>query len=72
MFAYTDMTTTNFTKMNNNFSQIEQDLTILGMFGLKDPIKPKILNSVRICQQANIKVIMVTGDNMHTANAIAK
>jgi len=72
MFAYTDMTTTNFTKMNKDFSQIEQDLTILSMFGLKDPIKPKITDSVRICQQAKIKVIMVTGDNMHTANAIAK
>jgi P-type E1-E2 ATPase len=36
-----------------------------------DPIKPNVVESISICKEAGIKVIMCTGDNLDTAKAIA-
>ncbi|KAJ4160183.1 hypothetical protein NW754_003308 [Fusarium falciforme] len=47
------------------------DLVLLGVFGLRDPLRPEIVDSVRQCQSAGVFVRMVTGDNFFTAKAIA-
>lgn len=51
---------------------LEQNLTALGIFGLQDPLRPGIFDSVLTCQKAGIKVIMCTGDNIDTAISISK
>lgn len=53
-------------------SKVEHGLTFLGMVGIRDPLRPEIVDSVERCKQAGITVRMLTGDNESTAIAIAK
>ncbi|ORX46293.1 PMCA-type calcium-translocating P-type ATPase [Hesseltinella vesiculosa] len=50
----------------------EKELTLLGVVGIEDPLRPGVKEAVRACQQAGVFVRMVTGDNMVTAKSIAK
>ena len=43
-----------------------------GYIGIRDPLREDIAKSVADCQQAGIRVRMVTGDNPRTAQAVAK
>lgn len=49
----------------------EDDLVLLAIIGLKDPCRPSVKEAVELCQNAGVKVRMVTGDNLQTARAIA-
>jgi Ca2+-transporting ATPase len=49
----------------------EADLTFIGLIGLIDPLKEGVKDAIARCQQAGIKVIMITGDHVQTATAIA-
>ncbi|XP_058000286.1 calcium-transporting ATPase 8, plasma membrane-type [Hevea brasiliensis] len=49
----------------------EDDLILLAIIGLKDPCRPGVKEVVQLCQNAGVKVRMVTGDNLQTAKAIA-
>ncbi|CAI5499993.1 unnamed protein product [Closterium sp. Naga37s-1] len=46
-------------------------LTLISIVGIKDPCRPGVPDAVARCQSAGVKVRMVTGDNVHTARAIA-
>ena len=46
--------------------------TLLGVFMLRDPIRPKAKETVNQMQNSKIDVLMVTGDNIHTADSVAK
>jgi magnesium-transporting ATPase (P-type) len=50
----------------------ENDLIIIAMVGIKDPLRDEIPSAVAICKSAGVTVRMVTGDNKETAIAIAK
>ncbi|KAF9112240.1 P-type ATPase [Mortierella sp. AM989] len=50
----------------------ESDLVFLGLIGLIDPARAGVQESVRICKEAGITVIMITGDHIKTASAIAR
>jgi calcium-translocating P-type ATPase len=50
---------------------LEEDLVFAGLAGLEDPPRPEVPNALRKCQEAGIRVIMVTGDHPRTATAIA-
>ncbi len=50
----------------------ESGLTWDGFVGIRDPLRDNIAESVATCQQAGIRVRMVTGDNPETAEAIAR
>jgi len=47
-------------------------LTLFGVFGLKDPLRPGVKEAVKTMHKAGITVRMVTGDSKDTATAIAK
>ena len=56
----------------NNFEVIEQNLTLFGICGIKDPARPEVRESIEKCKEAGIRVFMITGDNQTTAEAIAR
>uniref|UniRef100_A0A6N2KW23 Calcium-transporting ATPase n=1 Tax=Salix viminalis TaxID=40686 RepID=A0A6N2KW23_SALVM len=49
----------------------ESGLALLGLVGLKDPCRPGVRTAVESCKSAGVNVKMITGDNVHTARAIA-
>ncbi|HEY4389323.1 MAG TPA: HAD-IC family P-type ATPase [Ktedonobacteraceae bacterium] len=46
------------------------ELTALGFLGISDPLRPTVRNAVRLCREAGVRVIMITGDHPETARAI--
>jgi P-type E1-E2 ATPase len=52
--------------------RLEEDLVFAGLAGLEDPPRPEVPEALRKCQEAGIKVIMITGDHPRTATAIAR
>jgi len=54
-----------------DFADVGSDLMLLGLLGLMDPPREEAITAVRVCQQAGIRVKMITGDHAATARAIA-
>jgi len=54
-----------------NFDDIFHNMTLVGLVGIQDPLRPGVSHAVKRCQDAGIVVRMVTGDNAVTAEAIA-
>ncbi|OLY84840.1 Calcium-transporting ATPase PAT1 [Smittium mucronatum] len=72
---YCDITESDLKKVDTEESEniwhLNNNLVWMGVFGIEDPLREGVANSVRKCQNAGIMVRMVTGDNLITAKAIA-
>ena len=51
---------------------LEKNLCFIGLCGMIDPIRPEVLDAIAECRRAGIRPIMITGDHVDTASAIAK
>ncbi|EKD26340.1 MAG: hypothetical protein ACD_79C01247G0001, partial [uncultured bacterium] len=60
--------------LNKKLPQIQHDLEFrfLGLIGLHDPVRETVSDAVKLCYEAGIKVVMITGDYPQTAQNIAK
>jgi len=57
-------------EINRDF--LKEDLILLGIFGIQDPVRDEVPGAVASVQRAGVTVRMVTGDNIDTAVSIAK
>ena len=51
---------------------LEQHLCFLGLTGMIDPVRPEVVDAIRACRGAGIRPVMITGDHVDTAKAIAR
>lgn len=55
-----------------NVASAEDNLTFIGLVGLKDPLRSEARNAVHTCRAAGIRPVMITGDHPATAQALAR
>ena len=51
---------------------LETELCFVGLVGMIDPVRPEVGAAIEECHRAGIRAIMITGDHIDTATAIAK
>ena len=54
------------------YGELESKLCFVGIAGLQDPPRPEVKHSIKCCQDAGIRVIVITGDNQLTAESICR
>ena len=61
-----------FAYKDQNIETPEKNMTFIGLIGMMDPPRESVSNAIFICHKAGLKPIMITGDSINTATAIAK
>ena len=51
---------------------VEDEFILLGLVSIMDPPRPEIFDAIRLCKQAGVRVVMITGDQQMTAIAIGR
>ncbi len=55
-----------------SFKNLFSDLVFTGLIALKDPLRPEVKKAMKICREAGMRPIIVTGDHKLTAKAVAE
>jgi Ca2+-transporting ATPase len=69
--AYRDISKSQYKKISDEEPPLEK-LTLIGIVGIMDPLRPGVVESVTAFREAGVFVRMITGDNLNTAKAIAR
>ncbi|OHT02234.1 calcium motive P-type ATPase [Tritrichomonas foetus] len=72
LLAYNDLEGTEKQSEWDDPAVIEQNLTVIALVGIQDPLRPEVIHAIEQCNRAQVVVRMVTGDYINTAKAIAK
>ena len=72
VMAYAYKETKKDLKTANEVLKEEKDFVLAGICGIFDPPRDTVKNSVKKCDEARIKTVMITGDSLNTACAIAR
>ena len=59
-------------KGSHDLANTEKNLVFVGLVSIRDPPEPSVKKAISECEQAGIKVVMITGDNPITGTAVAK
>ncbi|MDO8608940.1 MAG: cation-translocating P-type ATPase [bacterium] len=59
-----------FSYKEKDIDELEKNQIFLGFVGIADPVREEVKDAVKKCQEAGIKVVMITGDNPLTAEAV--
>ena len=59
-------------KAGSDLADAERDMSFVGLVGMIDPPRPEAKASIERCEQAGIKVVLITGDHPSTAQAVAR
>lgn len=57
---------------SEEYTQLEQNMTLIGLVGMLDPPRPEVAGSIQKCRDAGIRVVVITGDNRNTAESICR
>lgn len=57
---------------NQDITAPETNMIFIGLIGMMDPPRNAVPSAIGICKNSGIKIVMITGDNINTAKAIAK
>lgn len=55
-----------------DFDTVENHLTFVGLVGMIDPPRPEVKDAIRVAKGAGVRTVMITGDHINTASAIAR
>ena len=61
-----------YSKKEMVLNKINDDVVIIGLIGIKDSVRPEAVEAISEVRKAGIQVVMITGDRLETAVAIAK
>lgn len=59
-------------KTTEEYSDLEKNMTLIGLVGMLDPPRPEVAESITKCREAGIRVVVITGDNQNTAETICR
>lgn len=61
-----------FAYKENDIEKPEENMIFIGLMGMMDPPREKVRDAIILCEKSGIKPIMITGDSINTAIAVAK
>ena len=61
-----------FAYKDNNIDSPEENMIFIGLMGMMDPPRDKVRDAIILCEKSGIRPIMITGDSINTAIAVAK
>jgi Ca2+ transporting ATPase len=59
-------------KTSRDYLQYEQSMTLVAVVAMLDPPRPEVAEAISRCHDAGIRVVVITGDNQHTAESICR
>lgn len=61
-----------FAYKDKEIDNVEENMIFIGLIGMMDPPRASVYDSIKKCVKAGIRPVMITGDSINTASAIAK